>query len=118
MSGNAADPGLFQTPLFAQMHLENKLHTITLTNAGTDPNRLLDYLDLDYVRDQATSCYFMLYQQLSIGQITWETTFGTDSEQSNETTLQDSDPSFSYQPQGSWNRNPPFLSFFYGQSGQ
>ena len=50
MSGNAPDPGLFQTPLFSQMHLENKLHTITLTNAGIDPNRLLDFLDLDFVR--------------------------------------------------------------------
>lgn len=36
--------------LFSISNLDNKLHTITLTNAGTDSNRALDYLDLDYVR--------------------------------------------------------------------
>jgi hypothetical protein len=49
LSGFAADPGIFQTPLFGQSHLKNTLHTITLTNAGANPNRYLDFLDLDYV---------------------------------------------------------------------
>ncbi|KIM75629.1 hypothetical protein PILCRDRAFT_13409 [Piloderma croceum F 1598] len=98
MNGYSPGTGIYQTPLFTQTHLTNTLHTITLTNAGLNSTYpFSNFLDLDY--------------------ITWESTYGIGSKQVKETTLQDSDSSFSYQPQGSWNTSPEFLSFFFGQSG-
>lgn len=49
MNGSAPGDGIFQTPLFGQTGLENTLHNITLTNAGIQPDRSLDFLDLDFV---------------------------------------------------------------------
>lgn len=41
---------VFNASLFTISNLDNKLHTISFTNAGTDPNTSLDYVDLDYAR--------------------------------------------------------------------
>ena len=118
MNGYSPGTGIFQTPLFTQTHLTNTLHTITLTNAGLNSNPFSNFLDLDYVRTTLWYSVIWCSIMLSISQITWESTFGIGSKRVHETTLQDSDSSFSYQPQGSWNTSPEFLSFFFGQSGQ
>ncbi|KAF7970706.1 hypothetical protein HWV62_23250 [Athelia sp. TMB] len=96
-NGEYPDPGLFQTPLFSAANLKNTLHTVTLTNAGTNTNRALDFLDLDF--------------------ITWTADFGTSSENASETTIQDTSTQFSYTPTSEWNTNPTYVSDFFGQSG-
>jgi hypothetical protein len=96
-SNGSANPYIFQAALFSATNLANTLHTVTLTNAGTQAARDSDYLDLDY--------------------IAWETSYGLDGQQINETIIQDSDSSFSYQPRDAWDTTVSDLSQYVGNSG-
>ena len=115
-NGEYPDPGLFQTPLFSAANLKNTLHTVTLTNAGTNTNRALDFLDLDFVSGLSLSFSYMATK--SVVKITWTADFGTDSENASETTIQDTSTQFAYTPASEWNTNPTYVSNFFGQSGQ
>uniref|UniRef100_A0A0W0GC14 hydroxyethylthiazole kinase n=1 Tax=Moniliophthora roreri TaxID=221103 RepID=A0A0W0GC14_MONRR len=83
----------FKTSLFSQRNLENKQHTVTITNQGTN----LQFLDIDFV--------------------TWYSTIGADNEQLVVNTVQDTDPSFAYAPASAWSNNPKDLGTFSGGSG-
>ncbi|ESK97297.1 hypothetical protein Moror_17728, partial [Moniliophthora roreri MCA 2997] len=83
----------FKTSLFSQKNLENKQHTVTITNQGTN----LQFLDIDFV--------------------TWYSTIGADNEQLVVNTVQDTDPSFAYAPASAWSNNPKDLGTFSGGSG-
>lgn len=54
VSGNAADPGTFQTALFSAPSLNLGYHTVTMTNLGSSPGS--NFLDIDFVRDPCHSC--------------------------------------------------------------
>jgi len=90
-SGQAADPGQFQVPLFASPSLTQGLHTVTLTNQGTT------FVDIDF--------------------ISWQSSVGEDTEQLIVNTAQDSDPSFVYTPANAWGTNPPSVGTYSGSSG-
>lgn len=51
-------------------------------------------------------------------QVVWESSFGTDEEQVEEATVQDTASSFAYSPPAAWNTNPQYLVNFFGESGQ
>ncbi|KAJ7096351.1 hypothetical protein C8R44DRAFT_812827 [Mycena epipterygia] len=90
-TGQAADPGQFQVPLFASPSLAQGLHTVTLTNQGTT------FVDIDF--------------------ITWQSSVGADNEQLIVNTVQDTDSSFIYTPANSWGTNPPSVGTYSGSSG-
>jgi hypothetical protein len=95
-NGQAADPGLFQFPLFSAADLMQGMHTVVLTNVVNDKN--LPFVDLDF--------------------IIWESKIGLPSEKITNTTVQDVDPLFTYQPPLKWNTNPANLNNFNGHTGQ
>ncbi|KAJ3781168.1 hypothetical protein GGU10DRAFT_278067 [Lentinula aff. detonsa] len=92
-SGEATDPGIFQTSLFSKTDLEQGLHTVILENQGSSGQ----FVDLDF--------------------ITWHGTIGESNEQLSVTTVQDDNDSFVYSPGNAWSDTPDNLGFFSGSSG-
>ncbi|KAF9462269.1 hypothetical protein BDZ94DRAFT_1166160 [Collybia nuda] len=92
ISGNAADPGLYQQQLFSTTTLNQGLHVVTLTNQEKA------FVDIDF--------------------ITWQTNMGTEADKIFVNTFQDTDPSFTYLPDGpDWSTNPDKIGSFMGGSG-
>ncbi|KAL0574697.1 hypothetical protein V5O48_007255 [Marasmius crinis-equi] len=92
-SGQAADPGTFQTSLFSRNNLNEGIHNITLTNQGTNNQ----FVDIDFV--------------------TFRTSVGRDDEPLIMNTIQDNDPAFVYSPASAWSTTPDNLGTFSGGSG-
>lgn len=88
-SGQAADPGQFQVPLFSSPVLDQGLHSVTFTNQGST------FVDIDF--------------------ITFENTVGETTEPLIVRTVQDDDPSFVYS--SVWGTNVPALGTFSGSTG-
>ncbi|KAH6901918.1 hypothetical protein BKA70DRAFT_1568110 [Coprinopsis sp. MPI-PUGE-AT-0042] len=82
---------VFNVPLFTASGLPRGEHSVRLENFGGR------WRDLDYVA--------------------WDQSVGDDSEEVQVYTLQDSDPSFSYQPPSSWGTNPPNVEAYSGGNG-
>ncbi|KAJ4483478.1 hypothetical protein J3R30DRAFT_1786194 [Lentinula aciculospora] len=93
VSGEATDPGIFQTSLFSKTDLKQGLHTVVLENQGSSGQ----FVDLDF--------------------ITWHGSIGESNEQLSIITVQDDDPSFVYSPSNAWSNSPDNLGFFSGSSG-
>ncbi|PPQ97792.1 hypothetical protein CVT26_012839 [Gymnopilus dilepis] len=96
VSGNAADPGTFQTALFSAPSLNLGVHTVTMTNLG-GTTQGSNFLDIDF--------------------LTYQTPVGSSDETLQALTCQDSDPSFQYSPSSAWNPSPPNVGMFSGGSG-
>ncbi|KAJ3857642.1 hypothetical protein EV368DRAFT_29846 [Lentinula lateritia] len=92
-SGEATDPGIFQTSLFSKTDLEQALHSVVLENQGSAGQ----FVDLDF--------------------ITWHGNIGQSNEQLLVATVQDDNPSFVYSPSDAWSNTPSELGFFSGSSG-
>lgn len=90
-TGQVADPGQFQVPLFTSTGLNEGFHTVKLTNQGGT------FLDVDF--------------------ITYESSVGGDDEKFVVNTVQDSDSSFVYSPANSWGTNVPNVGTYSGSSG-
>ncbi|KAF9050294.1 hypothetical protein BJ165DRAFT_1402045 [Panaeolus papilionaceus] len=91
-SGNATDAeGLFQTSLFTTSSLKSAYHMVRMTNVGNG------LLDLDF--------------------LTWQTPIGQPDEELITRTVQDTDSSFRYSPEGAWNVTLPNQGTFAGGSG-
>ncbi|KAF8160606.1 hypothetical protein B0H34DRAFT_806139 [Crassisporium funariophilum] len=82
---------VFQTQLFSTVALQNGYHTVKMASLGTAN------LDLD--------C------------ITWQTPIGLTDESLLVSTVQDTDSSFKYTPESSWNPSPYGIGMFSGGSG-
>ncbi|KIK67485.1 hypothetical protein GYMLUDRAFT_1020713 [Collybiopsis luxurians FD-317 M1] len=92
-SGQASDPGIFQTSLFSKTDLTQGLHTVVLENQGSSGQ----FVDLDF--------------------ITWHGNIGQSNEQLSVATVEDDSSSFVYSPNNAWFTNPDNLGFFSGSSG-
>ncbi|KAH9484977.1 A type blood alpha-D-galactosamine galactosaminidase [Psilocybe cubensis] len=91
VSGQAADPGSFQTSLFSTVALTNGFHKVTIVNQGST------FLDIDF--------------------ITWQTPVGSSDEPLLSSTIQDSESAFVYTPESAWNGSPPNVGMFSGGTG-
>ncbi|KAF7298217.1 hypothetical protein HMN09_01043600 [Mycena chlorophos] len=92
--GEAADPGIFQTPTFSSPLLTQGLHTVTFTNQGST------FVDIDFIEIMSS--------------------VGDAEEDLLVSTVQDTDVSsagFSFEPQSQWGTNVPQVGTYSGSSG-
>lgn len=119
-AGFAVLPGVFQTPLFVSAGLQNKQHTVVITNTQTDDTK--KFLDIDFVCACNYSRCLLLRTNLFSFQIIWESEAGsTDQPSSNQifdVKTEDTHSAFTYQPEGAWSTNGPSFVTFSNSSGQ
>ncbi|KAJ7483163.1 hypothetical protein FB451DRAFT_1233557 [Mycena latifolia] len=94
LNGSTSHSKSFLTEIFNSGPIESGHHTLTIMN--------------------------LEWKTLDIDSITWSCDLGAQNASDaslQKTTVDDTDPAFTWFPQGSWNKDPPSLASFSGQTG-